>query len=738
MEFTHLLDKLKHSQTEEPEQFLAIQIDTEFVKTAVWAVENNTTDIACTGSLTEWDGTSTEILLEAIDNSLAAAFEKLGKKKEPNKVIFGLPETWVTSDGIAHPRQGDLKKICEKLALQPLGFVMTTEAITHYVKSKEGTPLTAILLRVSTSEVAVSIVNLGAIEATHVAGRSGDLASDVREGLTRFGERESMPSRMLMYNGGEDLQDLTQQLMAFDWQSAFPFLHLPKIEAENDMFSVTAIAVSGGAEVAKSLGFTIEEKIVVEEILPEQEKAQEKSQEPDSSVVETAIIQPDPVPAIPPKTRPSLHFRLPHIKNLFASLYKTIRRTGATIKSRIPTQGPRISLSLSNASLPRQIGITILFVVGLLSIICLGVIQMAKRLPKATARVAFATQTINQRLAMTVNPGAQVVDPQNHVLPAQKIRVQKSGEETRDATGKKTIGDKATGEVKVINKTNASKTFPAGTTITAPDGKQFVLDADASVASQSAEETDGGMTITFGTTTAKISATKFGPEYNQESGKEFKVSNLSPSAFSAKNDSAFSGGTKQDINVVSKKDRSDVKEALSEKLKSEATEEITQNQNDLRIFPETITLEAIEEQYSADSGEEAEQVKLSLTVEATALAIKESDYQNFLAVLLADDIPSGYALSSDDMQTTIENVKPADDGSVSFDAVMSAKLVPKVSQSDIASRIAGKRPARAAEALSSLPYFKSIELSFSPVLPQPIQWIPQTASHITIITELEE
>ena len=144
------------------------------------------------------------------------------------------------------------------MAFKPLGFVITTEAIAQYLKAKEGTPASAILIRVSMSEVAVSIIRLGVIEATHIAGRSGDIASDVKEGLTRFGDQESLPSRIILYDGTSDrLDELTQQLLVSDWYSTFPFLHIPKIETMDNSFSISAIAISGGGEAAKSLGIPL-------------------------------------------------------------------------------------------------------------------------------------------------------------------------------------------------------------------------------------------------------------------------------------------------------------------------------------------------------------------------------------------------------------------------------------------------------------------------------------------------
>lgn len=749
MEITHLLKKLKKTTPEEIEQFLAIQIDTEFVKTAVWTVRQHKTEITVQGGISEWDGASTEVLLEAIDNSLTPALEKLGDHPEPDQAIFGLPEAWVTPEGIAAARLGDLKVICEKLALKPLGFVVTTEAITHYLRSTEGTPLTGILLRASTSEVAVSIVNLGHIEGTHIAGRSGDLASDVMEGLVRFGQRESLPSRMILYNGGEDLQDLTQQLLAYDWQSTLPFLHLPKIEAASDSFSITAIAVAGGTEVAKSLGFTIAEvshdRLLTDSKPPLPTDVREPVLTAEESEEKPLDIEPGNEPPAPTEPGDSKDEETeavvspaPEIEEPKHQRWSPPRLSLQAIreKMRIP---PRLSWQPPlRFRLPvRGLALTGILTATLLTLSAVGVVQAARRLPRAAIRLTFSGQTLSQRLAMTVDPDAQTVDAEKRLLPAEKVTVSLSGEQAKETTGEKTIGDKAKGEVTIFNKTNATKNFPGGITITAPNGKQFILDSEIFLASQSAQETDTGMNIIFGTATAKVTASDIGPESNLETGNEFRVSNLSPSAFSAKNQTSFSGGTKSETQVVSKKDQADLREALVAQLKSEAAEKIKLQAGEKRIFPETIIITPREEQFSAQAGEEAKSITLKMTADATALAIEETNYRDLLSASLQGSIPDGLTVVSDRMDTRVENVETTGN-TVSFDAIVSVPLIPRLNQSDILARIGGKRPAAAADSVKDLPHFKRAEMSFSPALPAILQWVPVTRNHISLEIAVEE
>lgn len=720
MEIASFLKKLKGKQEQEPQLFLAVQIDDEFVKTAIWTVKDEATSLVAVGSTQDWDGSSTEILTEAVDASLTVALGKLPPENtaEPNQVIFGLPETWIGSEGISPSRLKDLKSICEKLELDPVGFVVTTEAITHYLKSKEGTPLSAILARVSATEVTVSITRLGNIEGTHVVGRSGDLAGDVREGLTRFGDQDSLPARMIIYDGGEEtMEDLTQQLMAFDWQSYLPFLHMPHIEAVPEVFSITAIAVAGGSEVAKSLGFTITH-ISPPEPEPKPQPKSEPEPEPETAL-DAQPISPQPAADVSPPRWPS--------SSPAPSVLTQVKKTIGRIVSLLPRQLPIKRLPFRINPFGASVAVIVFLAV-------FGTIAAAKRLPKANLELVFTSQTLNQKVRVKVDPAAAEVDPQNAVLPASSVTVTKSGRKTAPATGKKIIGDRAKGEVTIYNRrADGGKTFAAGTVISA-ENKDFVLDSNVQVASASAA---ADYSVVPGKAKVSVTAKNFGPESNLAAGNEFQVNTFSKSTYVAKNDSALTGGTKQEIKVVSAKDQSDLKKTLLDELKLQAAQEIESEKANLQVFPATAVASAEDEKYSADAGKEAESVDLELSAKITALAVEKQNLENLLSALLRDTIPQGFTLALEDLNIGIEDVTPEDDA-VSFDAVVAAKLSPTVSRSEIIKMALGKRPAAALKQIESLPHLRRVNLTISPKLPAFFLWIPSQEKRLNLEIKLED
>lgn len=702
MEISALVNKITNKKPSEPEQFLAVQIDTEYVKTAAWTIKNQTTDITGLGSTIEWDGSSTEILLEAIDNSLSVTLGKLGDSPEPNSVIFGLPEAWTSPEGIIHARLIDLKTICDKLSLKPLGYVVTTEAIAQHLKTKEGTPLSAVLLRVSTSEVAVSIIRLGVIEATHVAGRSGDVVSDVKEGLTRFGEQDSLPSRIILYNGSdEDLSDLTQQLLAFDWQTAFPFLHLPKIETMDETFSITAIATAGGSEAAKSLGIKLAESPP-----PEKPEMPEK-----------------PLP--PPRPWKNLNLGwLKKVKILVRPIFGLIDSV-KHIKLGPP---PVITASKTTA-------IVAIAAFGVFLFGGFAGISAFKRISKVTINLSFAGEQFNDKLPITLDADAERQDLASKLLPAEKVTVSKSGGQAKETTGKKITGEKAKGEVTIYNRrTDDSKKFDTGTTLLAGDKKlSFILDEDVTIASASAGP---DYSIVPGKNKAGISAAAIGPESNLETNTEFQIGNYSKSIYIAKNESALSGGSRKEIRVVSKNDQAELKTLVLASLKNQAKTASETDHPDKLILIDTASVKVNKEIYSADIGEETPSVSLDIDSEIDFLAVARQQLNNFLASLTADKIPAGFTINQETTKVSVENVN-FENKKAAFDAIFQTQLVPQTDKKELISLIAGKRPEEAGSILKRLPHLKTVDMNFVPALPPVLQWIPVSPNNITINIKVE-
>lgn len=262
MELGSFLGKLKGEDKVEPQKFLALVLTDEVVQAAVWHVVDGETQIVAIGTPVEWDGDTgtTGELVSAVDATISSAVE--GLPEEPSGVILGISPGWTDAKGILGSKHGFIKTICRELELKPLGYVITTDSILSYLKMQEGTPATSVLIQVSRDELILILVRLGRTEGLETIGRGNDIVEDVTEGIARFKVTDNLPSRIILFNSMHDLSDIIQNLLSVDWPSQFNFLHLPKVEALPKDVAIRALAVAGGSEVAKSLGFTVSETTV--------------------------------------------------------------------------------------------------------------------------------------------------------------------------------------------------------------------------------------------------------------------------------------------------------------------------------------------------------------------------------------------------------------------------------------------------------------------------------------------
>ncbi|KKU57914.1 MAG: hypothetical protein UX80_C0008G0027 [Candidatus Amesbacteria bacterium GW2011_GWA2_47_11b] len=302
----------KSPNTSTREYFFALEIDHGLIKSAVWSVINDKPQVLAVSSNQSWDDKSEDSLITAADAALSDATSHLDPTGKVNihKVIFGLPADWVGADKISSTQLHHLKALSEKLDLQPMGFVVTPEAATKYLQFTEGVPPTTILIGFWPHILEITLVRLGKIDGTQLVHKSAHLADDVVEGLSRFSDIDMLPSRMLLYDSGIDLEEIKQLLLAHPWQAPtkhLPFLHFPKVEILPSDFTIRAIALSGGSEVAQATGLinSASETAVEQETVSEPaHSAADLGFVKDVDIITQSPPPPPPAPSPPPPPPP--------------------------------------------------------------------------------------------------------------------------------------------------------------------------------------------------------------------------------------------------------------------------------------------------------------------------------------------------------------------------------------------------------------------------------------------------
>lgn len=695
--------------------FLAIQIQEDLVKTALWEVADGQPKIIEYGPVNNW--TDDESLLVATDSSLASALN--GIEADVSRVIFGLPENWIKGDKISPDQAPILKKLIDKLELKPVGFVTTTEAIIQFLKVNEGIPPTVIVLELNLGRVNLTVTRLGQIVGREEIVRSDDLAKDVAEGLTRL-NLDQLPARFLIINGSES--EAEQQLVSYSWQDDFPFLHIPKVELPEPHFSIQAVAVAGGVEAARSLGLPISTEDSPPSptvdtssslsasdfgfVTDDEEVMTPHEQEPEK--VEEAQIHPvPPITPISAITKKPFPFSVPHLPQFLSNL-------------KLPSlRFPKLGLAA-----PLIIAAILLLGVPLAAFVVSRVFSSAQ--VTVFVNNSNLTKTIDLSISDKPHPTLPTLSATSDVITLEKT-------DSIPTTGEATVGEKAQGEVTIFNKSDSQKTLSKGSIIATSTNLKFILNESVSVASRSAVEQDGGINIVYGKATVPVTASAIGSDSNIAENTTLSVATFPSSTIDAKSNSAFKGGSSKTVQAVSKTDQDKLVEKLTQALKEEASIKQSAASETEKVLAGK-DLKITNKDFDKGVGEEATSLSLTLKAEVPLWRYQVSDLNTLLTSALAADIPSGFTLDPVNTTISLQEFDTDKQGVITAKAAVNAKLTPNIPIDEFTKKLSGLSVIKANSLLQTIAGYQKAKILINPPIPYLSTYLPTNPSriHLTI------
>ncbi len=730
------LKDLITSKESPPELFWALVIEKGLVQSGIWYIGEGEAKVVGIGAGIPWE--NDEELVEATDAALSSAIQKLPEDyPEPSKTVFGVSTSWV-KDGVISPENLlKIKKLCTELSLTPVGFVVLPEAIAHLYKSEESSPLNAIVLNTSGENLEISVFKLGELAGTTEVSRSVSLVDDVIEGLSRFEGISPLPTRFIVYDGKEgELEEAKQTLLQANWgEGKISFLHTPQVEVLSVDKKVLATALAGGAEMGDVKGVVSSEKSEYKEVEePQYEEINEKPEETKPVTAESLgfALEEDvssmknedvqnvvPVQSPPTDVYPKAPFQQVeapitqpqkgHIdyftksKQLFHSFSKMFSKPNinSTGKKRVPM----VVLSI--------LGLALLAVAGLwwFAQTAKVTIYVTSKRAEESARITFSTKDqFNQ---------------ENNIIPAKTVTSEVSGEKTKSTTGTKLIGDKASGSVEIANGNSVAINLTSGTVLTSSSGFKFLTNNEASISGQILPGSPG-------TATVNVTAYDIGSTYNLAKGEVFSVGNYSKSLVAATSTADFSGGSSQQISAVSKDDQTELEEGLKTELSQNAKSELSAKISADELFVNDLAgLDVAKEIFDYDVGDQASNLKLALTINATGLVVEREQILEYAKGILGDKSPSGYILTSDQIDFRFTFVEEQD-GNYVYDVVVGGNFLPEVDAEKIKSTISGKTTTIATSYLNSIQGFDHADIVLKIKFPGFLKTIPRISKNITV------
>ena len=670
--------------------YWAIVLEQGWIQAGVWEITDGKAEVISVSPVTPWE-TDSEVV-GASDAALSSAIQLLPEGTgEPSKTVFGVPPSWVDKGQIKEEYLQIIKKICTELSIEPSGFVVLSEAISHLIKVEEGSAVNAIIAGFGKDSLELSVFKLGNLVGTTQVARSVSFFDDVKEGLSRFVLEEGLPSRVVIYDGKEgELENIKDALMSANWESVekVKFLHTPKIEIFSPEKKVTAVALAGAAEIAGVK--EVVQKEIQNIVTPEKSLSpQELGFVVGEDIASKHSIQ---EPVLKPK-----RFNLGSLKRIF-SFFKVPKISG---KKNLVLFGSVAGFSL------------ILFLLFWIFV------------PKANIKIYVSPKRFEEKVETTILKDSGSTNLESKIIAGKVVSVTVSGEKTKSTTGTKKIGDKAGGSVNIQNGTGSILKLPGGTLVTAANNLKFSLVTSASISAALSPSTPGTYVV-------EVKAEDIGAEYNLAKNEVFSVGNYSKSEVDAVSTTDFTGGSSRDISAVSSSDTTNLLSNLTTELSINAKKNLlSEISSDQLLVEDSLVATASSKVFSNKVGDEASNIKLSLDLKTSAISVLKKDLTDLSLNVLSGEIPSDFYLDPANLNYGFTKLKDLSSASL-FNLTITANFLPKEDLSLLAKAASGKSTAAVEEIFSKIPGFVTAEINIEPNLPWIFGYLPKLSKNISI------
>lgn len=699
------------------------------------------------------EATGEELLLAA-DKVITFVEGSLPEGESVEKTIFSVPYDWIVEGKIKPEYLEKLKKMCEELGLVPVGYLIAIEAIVHYLEKVEGVPVSALFVEVAGKNVFVYLVKASKILEVHQEENAEDILSATESLLSRIVKADVLPSKIILldYKGAENVQ---QEFLSHTWPENISFLHIPQVVVfekgiENEA-TINGVASQMELEVLQDIKINPDQEGEEQEKL-KQSKAQEfgfvKDQDLKEKEEEVKVPVSDNL-----KVEDEFGSEEFQTNPAFAKIDEKEKTTEPDVsyfdqgeeevsshshhRQLVPVSAAGVMGMVKNIKLPQVPNISKfkfstggpakLKIIGAAAVIVVFIILFSmfyyNVLLKADVVIFTDKKAINETVDVAFVKGGSVSDRE---IPIDIVEEEVSGDDTKNSTGKKETGEKATGTITIYNKSEQKKTFPKGATIIGPDDLEFVLQEEVQIASTSSFST------TLANSKGKIEAAKFGKEYNLPSNTNFTIEGTPTSAAIAKNESAFSGGTKKETTVVAQKDLDELLKGIATSLQKEAVDKAKSGVggSDI-ILPNVLSSDVVTQKYTKKVGDEASSVGISATIQYSIGKYTKDDLQKLVESLSKDNIPGSYVFQEGESNVEITNVE-VDKDQASAKLKVNAVYKPKIENDILAKAIKGKSEKGAIDEIKQINGVSEVTVILKNQIPIFPKLLPQNPGNISI------
>ncbi len=339
--------------------------------------------------------------------------------------------------------------------------------------------------------------------------------------------------------------------------------------------------------------------------------------------------------------------------------------------------------------------------------------------PHATIKISAQTVAVNVDQALTLDPKVAASDTATMVIKPNVQQVKKSVATTFDATGKKDVGNKASGTINIRNcDSSGSFDIAAGSTFTASSGHRFVSNARATVpgySSATSSACNSNPSTHAGKVSVAVTAIDLGDEYNI-APTSFSVN--VPVELTATSSEAMAGGTHQMATVVSQEDVDKAKAQIADPGVNDVKNDLKkQFVGDFLIIEDSFASEVGNPTVEPAVGQPAQQAKVTIETTYTYVGINREDIKTIaggIVNIALQGRTDQQMYSLGDNAATFQSFRKLEAGTFTGRISGTAYIGPKIDTKALAEQITGKRFGEIQTIINQIPGVNKVEIDLSP------------------------
>lgn len=601
-------------------------------------------------------------IVDDVDNALSIIEQEVaGNAKLTHCIFFVFSHLIdIQTKEISKQYTGKIRDLATNLELKPLGYMEVIDAIHEELQQEKQTPLSSVVVELDDTQMTVFLFKAGHKIAVQRNTRTDNFAEDMDNALATIAETHILPTHIYLYDS-TDLAEESSDLMLHAWKKNI-FIQQPRV------------AVIPSSTVGAALKNLLEKQLctLAPSVQQEGEKKEEKKEVLGFTIGREVTVQED-------------------------------EREQERVMSSPAFTAP--SFSLPKFTLPSMpliiVGVTLL-------VIGLSLFGFLYFFHKATVTIAIPTEKKEAEVAIVASRDSDEVD----VTKLDSVVSSFSASEKKDTTGKRDIGEKASGEVTLYNYDEKSKEITKGTKLQV-DSIQFETDDGTTIpASQFGSD---GITKNPGKSKVKIRALVLGTESNMDKNKRFSIPGTSSNVLFAINESAITGGTKKTVRTIAKADIDGIRSFVLDKAKKNAYEKEKQSESSYILINELTTTSVGSEKVSGEIGEEADKITYTAKGSVTVYRIPKKSIEESVKKKLEDEKPVEY--ETDAVKFIVKKQKKLESGDIQLTiegSIVFKKTIPK---DEVVKTIVGKGTGEGESLIETQFGTKGNTITISPDLP---------------------